>query len=55
MCKKFIDLIKFDVKEFENLRKYFVDFYFESLKEKVRNDIKNSLKLKAILRENEKS
>ena len=45
------------MKEFEDLRKYFVDFYFESLKEKVRNEIKNSLKSKAIFREkeNEKS
>ena len=51
VCKKFIDLNKFYVKEFEDLRKYFVDFYFESLKEKVRNEIKNSLKLKAIFTE----
>ena len=53
VCKKFIDLIKFDVKEFEDLRKYFFDFYFEPLKEKVQNDIINSLKLKAIFKEKE--
>ena len=57
VSKKFIDLVKFDLKEFEDLRKYFVDFYFEPLKEKVRNEVKNSLRLKDIFREkkNEKS
>ena len=37
VCKKFIDLNRFDEKEFEDLRKYFVDFYFDPLKEKVRD------------------